>query len=145
MLKSTASVIKKGAWRGAYFPKFNLTVYPQARKILDYEARDLQKIYSGAKVYYGGGFHTVADPLRHLADAIQSLTNPIGTIVDKSLFALNRIRPIAPKSQFKTQFCSSTTLVSVSLIGLYEDVPDEELKMKVVEELSGWFGFEEEP
>ncbi|CAH1450581.1 unnamed protein product [Lactuca virosa] len=33
-------------------------------------------------------------------------------------------------------------LVSVSLIGLYEDVSDEDLKMKVVEELSGWFGKE---
>lgn len=69
-----------------------ITGYPEARKILDYDSLDLRKFYSGAQVYYGGYFHTVADPLRHFSDALQSLTNPIGTVVDKLLIGLTRLK-----------------------------------------------------
>lgn len=72
-----------------------ITAYPEARRLLDYSALNLQKFYSGAKVYYDGRFHTVADPLRHFSDSLFSLTNPIGTIVDKLLIALTRIRILA--------------------------------------------------
>ncbi|XP_060192866.1 15-cis-phytoene desaturase, chloroplastic/chromoplastic [Lycium barbarum] len=68
-----------------------ITGYPEARKILDYDSLDLRKFYSGAQVYYGGRFHTVADPLRHFSDSLQSLTNPIGTVVDKLLIGLTRL------------------------------------------------------
>ncbi|XAR49423.1 15-cis-phytoene desaturase [Bertholletia excelsa] len=69
-----------------------ITAYPEARKLLDYEALDLQKFYSGARVYHDGRFHTVADPVRHPFDSILTLTNPIGTILDKLLIGLTRIR-----------------------------------------------------
>lgn len=69
-----------------------ITGYPEAPKILDYDSLDLRKFYSGAQVYYGGRFHTVADPLRHFSDALQSLTNPIGTVVDKLLIGLTRLK-----------------------------------------------------
>lgn len=69
-----------------------ITGYPEARKILDYDSLDLRKFYSGAQVYYGGRFHTVADPLRHFTDALQSLTNPIGSVVDKLLIGLTRLK-----------------------------------------------------
>uniref|UniRef100_A0A1J3I8A4 Phytoene dehydrogenase, chloroplastic/chromoplastic n=1 Tax=Noccaea caerulescens TaxID=107243 RepID=A0A1J3I8A4_NOCCA len=69
-----------------------ITAYPEAKKLLDYEALDLQRFYAGAKVFYGGKFHTVADPLRHLWDSVASLTNPIGSVVDKGLIALTRAR-----------------------------------------------------
>ncbi|KAL3620911.1 hypothetical protein CASFOL_035823 [Castilleja foliolosa] len=69
-----------------------ITAYPEAQKLLDYGALDLQRFYSGAQVFYDGRFHTVADPQRHFADAIQSLTNPIGSVVDKLLIGLTRIR-----------------------------------------------------
>lgn len=72
-----------------------ITAYPEARRMLDYSALNLQKFYSGAKVYYDGHFHTVADPLRHFSDSLISLTNPIGTIIDKLLIALTRIRVLA--------------------------------------------------
>ncbi|KAK4438220.1 hypothetical protein Salat_0156200 [Sesamum alatum] len=72
-----------------------ITAYPEARKLLDYDSLDLQTFYSGAKVFYDGRFHTVADPLRHFPDALQSLTNPIGTIIDKLLIALTRIRVLS--------------------------------------------------
>ncbi|KAL0422347.1 UNVERIFIED_CONTAM: putative lysine-specific histone demethylase 1 [Sesamum latifolium] len=72
-----------------------ITAYPEARKLLDYDSLGLQRFYSGAKVFYDGRFHTVADPLRHFPDALQSLTNPIGTVIDKLLIALTRIRVLS--------------------------------------------------
>ncbi|KAI3842235.1 hypothetical protein MKW98_026025 [Papaver atlanticum] len=69
-----------------------ITGYPEAQKVLDYESLDLQKFYSGAFVYYNGGFHTVADPVRHLFDALMSLANPIGTVLDKLLIGLTRVK-----------------------------------------------------
>ncbi|XP_010245865.1 PREDICTED: phytoene dehydrogenase, chloroplastic/chromoplastic [Nelumbo nucifera] len=72
-----------------------ITAYPEAQKILDYKALDLQKFYSGASVYYNGGFHTVADPLRHFPDALRSLANPIGSVLDKLLIGLTRLRVLS--------------------------------------------------
>ncbi|KAI3445700.1 hypothetical protein Pfo_002365 [Paulownia fortunei] len=72
-----------------------ITAYPEAQKLLDYDALDLQTFYSGAQVFYDGRFHIVADPLRHFSDALQSLTNPIGTVIDKLLIALTRIRVLS--------------------------------------------------
>ncbi|XP_010558300.1 PREDICTED: phytoene dehydrogenase, chloroplastic/chromoplastic [Tarenaya hassleriana] len=72
-----------------------ITAYPEAKKLLDYEALDLQKFYAGAKVYYDGRFHTVADPLRHFWDSVISLANPIGSVVDKALIALTIVRVLS--------------------------------------------------
>ncbi|WCJ30507.1 FAD/NAD(P)-binding oxidoreductase family protein [Euphorbia peplus] len=69
-----------------------ITAYPEAQKLLDYQALDLQRFYSGARIYFDGKFHTVADPLRHFSDAVQSLGNPIGSVFDKLLIALTRIQ-----------------------------------------------------
>lgn len=58
--------------------------------------------------------------------------NGSGTgIVNNMFFATNVAPSYAPPGK---------ALVSVSLIGLYDDVPDEELAERVVNELSGWFG-----
>lgn len=72
-----------------------ITAYPEAKRLLDYQALDLQKFYAGARVYYGGGFHTVADPVLHFWDSIQTLTNPIGTVLDKLLIGLARLRVLS--------------------------------------------------
>ncbi|KAK9110956.1 hypothetical protein Scep_018475 [Stephania cephalantha] len=69
-----------------------ITAYPEAQSLLDYKSLGLQKFYSGARVYFDGRFHTVADPLRHFPDALRSLTNPIGSVLDKLLIGLTRIR-----------------------------------------------------
>jgi phytoene dehydrogenase-like protein len=42
-----------------------LTGYPEAQKVLDYDALDLQPFYAGADVHFEGAFHRLADPLRH--------------------------------------------------------------------------------
>ncbi|XP_043696624.1 15-cis-phytoene desaturase, chloroplastic/chromoplastic [Telopea speciosissima] len=76
-----------------------ITAYPEAQRILDYQALDLQKFYSGALVYYDGQFHTVADPLRHFPDALQSLANPIGTVLDKLLIGLKRFQVLGKSEE----------------------------------------------
>nr|XP_043619934.1 15-cis-phytoene desaturase, chloroplastic/chromoplastic [Erigeron canadensis] len=101
-----------------------ITGYPEAKKILNYETLDLQKFYSGAKVYYNGTFHTVADPLRHLADALQSLTNPIGTIVDKSLIAVTRLRVLTQSDEQIFSGDETSTLSLLKQIGFSDSIVD---------------------
>ncbi|XP_015887559.3 uncharacterized protein LOC107422607 [Ziziphus jujuba] len=72
-----------------------ITGYPEAKKLLDYQKLDLQRFYFGALVYFDGEFHTVADPLRHFWDSLRSLTNPIGSVIDKLLIASTRIRVLS--------------------------------------------------
>ncbi|PWA77901.1 FAD/NAD(P)-binding oxidoreductase family protein [Artemisia annua] len=90
-----------------------ITGYPEARKILNYDTLNLQRFYSGAKVYYNGEFYNVADPLRHFFDAIQSLANPIGTIFDKLLIAWTRIRVL---TQSDDQILSGDEMSTIELL-----------------------------
>ncbi|KAJ1402273.1 hypothetical protein SESBI_28168 [Sesbania bispinosa] len=76
-----------------------ITAYPEAQKLLNYQSLNLQKFYSGARVFYNGQFHTVADPLRHFWDSAKSLTNPIGSIVDKLLIGSTRIRVLTKSDE----------------------------------------------
>jgi phytoene dehydrogenase-like protein len=60
-----------------------LTAYPEARRLLDYEALDLRRFYPGALVRHGGKWHRVADPFRHPIDGLRGAFNPIGSLADK--------------------------------------------------------------
>jgi phytoene dehydrogenase-like protein len=57
--------------------------YPEAQRVLDYDALNLKPFYPGALVRFGGDFHLVGDPLRRPQDTIKTLRSPIGTIGDK--------------------------------------------------------------
>jgi len=76
-----------------------LTSYPEAQAVLDYEKLNLKPFYAGALVRTGGEWHKVADPLRHFVDGILSLTNPVGTPVDKILVGWLRFRSLAGSLQ----------------------------------------------
>lgn len=60
-----------------------LTAYPEARRLLDYDALDLRRFYPGALVRHGGKWHRVADPFRHPIDGMSGVFNPIGSLADK--------------------------------------------------------------
>lgn len=60
-----------------------LTAYPEARRLLDYDALDLRRFYPGALVRHGGKWHRVADPFRHPLDGMRGVFNPIGSLADK--------------------------------------------------------------
>ncbi|KAJ9167594.1 hypothetical protein P3X46_019213 [Hevea brasiliensis] len=89
-----------------------ITAYPEAQKLLDYQALDLQKFYSGARIYFDGRFHTVADPIRHFWDSLKSLTNPIGSILDKLLIGLTRIQ-VLTKSDAEILSANEVTTVDL--------------------------------
>lgn len=99
-----------------------ITAYPEAKKLLDYQALNLQKFYSGARVYYDGEFHTVADPIRHFGDSIQSLTNPIGSILDKLLIALTRIRVLSKPDEEILTANEVSTMELLRSIGFSESI-----------------------
>lgn len=60
-----------------------LTAYPEARKILDYEALNLQKMLPGANVIYDGGSFEVSDPFRQPSALFSTIFAPVGSLKDK--------------------------------------------------------------
>ncbi len=60
-----------------------LTSYPEAKKLLDYEALKLQKLPSGARVRCGDDFFVMPNPLKDFTTAPQALFSPIGGLLDK--------------------------------------------------------------
>jgi phytoene dehydrogenase-like protein len=71
-----------------------LTSYPEAAKELDLAALDLKPFYAGAQVRWNGGFHVVADPLRHPLDALATLApaHAVGSPLDKLRVGLLRAK-----------------------------------------------------
>jgi phytoene dehydrogenase-like protein len=57
--------------------------YPEARRVLDYDALDLKPFTRGALVRYRGKFRRVADPWVEPVTAARSLLNPVGSLLDK--------------------------------------------------------------
>ena len=60
-----------------------LTGYPEARRVLDYEALDLRTCYPGALVQRGGRLRRMADPTRKPGDALASVFRSVGSVGDK--------------------------------------------------------------
>ncbi|KAK7363172.1 hypothetical protein VNO77_05303 [Canavalia gladiata] len=90
-----------------------ITAYPEAQKLLNYQSLNLQKFYSGARIFYDGQFHIVADPLRHFLDSAKSLTNPIGSLVDKLLIGSTRIRVLSKSDE---EILSSEEVPTIDLL-----------------------------
>ncbi|XP_007043031.2 PREDICTED: phytoene dehydrogenase, chloroplastic/chromoplastic [Theobroma cacao] len=90
-----------------------ITAYPEAQKLLNYNELNLQKFYSGARIYYDGQFHTVADPLRHFSDSLLSLANPIGSVIDKLLIALTRARVLSKSYE---EILTATEVSTIELL-----------------------------
>ncbi len=69
-----------------------LTSYPEAVRALDEAQLELSPFYAGALVRFGGAWHRVADPVRHLGDALASLLpdNAVGDAADKLRVGLLR-------------------------------------------------------
>jgi phytoene dehydrogenase-like protein len=66
-----------------------LTAYPEARRLLDYDALDLRPFRSGALIRHeppggaGGGWMPLLNPLREPAGLLPTLQSPIGSVADK--------------------------------------------------------------
>ncbi len=60
-----------------------LTAYPEAQRVLDYEALDLRSFQPGALVRHAGNFHRVTDPIREPKQLLTTVRAPIGSLTDK--------------------------------------------------------------
>jgi hypothetical protein len=71
------------------------TWYPAARRLLDYEALDLQPFYPGALVRIGDAFHRVSDIWRRPLQLPEMLASPVGSLADKLRLLRLRRRALA--------------------------------------------------
>ena len=73
-----------------------LSSYEECNRIFDPEDLDLRKFYAGADVRFGNQFYRVADPFRHVLDALPSLlpNHKIGSPADKVLVGLVRFQTL---------------------------------------------------
>jgi phytoene dehydrogenase-like protein len=69
-----------------------LTAYPEAKRMLDYDALQLKKFDPGALVWHDGKFHRFADPVRNPGGAAQLLLDNIVPLSDKLNVAKLRAR-----------------------------------------------------
>jgi protoporphyrinogen oxidase len=60
-----------------------LTSYPEATKLLDYDALRLKILPSGARIRMGDQFHVMPNPLKNWTTAPQALMAPVGNLWDK--------------------------------------------------------------
>lgn len=60
-----------------------LTSYPEAARVLDFQALDLQYLAAGAVVYRDGEFMSLMDPLRHPSRGWQTFVSDCGTWMDR--------------------------------------------------------------
>lgn len=60
-----------------------LTSYPEAKKLLDYEALQLKNFLAGATVLYDGGQFEIADPFRRPSALLATVFAPVGSLKDK--------------------------------------------------------------
>lgn len=70
------------------------TAYPEAKRVLDLDALDLQPFVRGALVRYAGRLHRVADPRSAPTWALSSLAAPIGSPKDKAALVALALRPL---------------------------------------------------
>lgn len=60
-----------------------LTAYPEAQKLLDYNALNLKMFRSGALVRVGNDFSTISDPFKEPLQVFQTLFSSVGSLSDK--------------------------------------------------------------
>ncbi|NRS88737.1 phytoene dehydrogenase-like protein [Flavobacterium sp. 7E] len=60
-----------------------LTAYPEAKKLLDYDALQLKTFLPGETVLYDGGQFEIADPFRRPSALLATTFAPVGSLKDK--------------------------------------------------------------
>lgn len=98
------------------------TAYPEAARLLDYEALHLQPFEPGAMVWVDGAFHDVADALRQPAKALATLRAPIGSLADKLRVGLLRAQAtLTPPGRLKRR-PETTTVAALRARGFSEEI-----------------------
>jgi len=84
-----------------------LTEYPAAKKYLDYNALDLQKLVAGALIFKDGKAQKIGDPLRNISLLFPTLFANVGSISDK--LKILKLNTILKKKELQTIFSAEET------------------------------------
>jgi len=103
-----------------------LSSYEECNRIFDAEALDLRKFYAGADVRFGNQFYRVADPFRHVLDALPSLlpNHEIGSPADKVLVGLVRFQTLLLRMNPLQRESSETIEERLNAFGFSEEMVD---------------------
>ena len=94
-----------------------LIAYPEAKKLLNYEALDLRRFEPGALVRHGGAFHRLTDPWRRPVQGLRSVCSPVGTFMDKMRVGLLRSRVLRGTLEDRFRGPETTTLQALQSSG----------------------------
>lgn len=94
-----------------------LDSYPEAVRVLDQPALDLQPFAAGALVRFAGAFHPLSDPWRRPVAAVRSLFSPIGSVADKLRIASLRARVLRGTVEERFRDPELTTLDALQQAG----------------------------
>jgi len=105
-----------------------LTAYPEARRVLDYDALQLRPFYPGALIRYKKSFYRFADPWRHPIDGMMGLLSPIGSFSDKLRVRKLRQQVLTGSLQDLYNRPETTTLQALRNLGFSENMIDRFFK-----------------
>jgi phytoene dehydrogenase-like protein len=101
-----------------------LTAYPEARRVLDYDALSLRPFYPGALIRCKNRFYRFADPWRHPADGLLGVFTPIGGFADKLRVRKLRKHVLTTSLSDLYNRPETTTLQALRNIGFSENMID---------------------
>ena len=99
-----------------------LTAYPEARRILDYDALNLRPFYPGALIRYKKRFYRFADPWRRPIDGLLGVFTPIGTFADKLRIRKLRNHVLTGSLSDLYHRSETTTLQALRNLGFSENM-----------------------
>uniref|UniRef100_A0ACD5WQD9 Uncharacterized protein n=1 Tax=Avena sativa TaxID=4498 RepID=A0ACD5WQD9_AVESA len=111
-----------------------LTAYPECQRLLDYPALRLRPFFPGALVYLGGGdgggpaFHMLADPFRFPIRSLSSVFSPVGSLPDKLLVGLTRLRAAATPDDAILSSPETTTATHLEKLGFSPSIVERFLR-----------------
>ncbi|KAJ1291988.1 hypothetical protein BS78_02G358600 [Paspalum vaginatum] len=107
-----------------------LTAYPECRRLLDFPALRLRPFYPGALVFVGAGepFYLLSDPFRLPLRSLSALLSPVGTLADKLLVGLTRLRAAATPDHVILSAPEATTAEHLRQLGFSPSIVDRFLR-----------------
>ena len=107
-----------------------LTAYPECRRLLDFPALRLRPFYPGALVFTGAGepFYLVSDPFRLPLRSLSAVFSPVGTLADKILVGLTRLRAAAAPDDAILSAPETTTATHLQQLGFSPSIVERFLR-----------------
>ena len=108
-----------------------LTAYPECRRLLDFPALRLRPFYPGALVFTGAGepFYLLSDPFRLPLRSLSAVFSPVGTLADKILVGLTRLRAAAAPDDAILSAPETTTATHLQQLGFSPSIVERFLRL----------------